>query len=117
MLEMGFMLLSLGGRACQQIHQGIAGMITFHCFPDPMPNAVERLKQLCEKCKYVGRAATWFGIRVSTLGHLQFGMMYSQPKAHSSVMDKLTKGVQKPVRRTAAMTALDMRSCGSGRKY
>ncbi|MBV7563674.1 nuclease-related domain-containing protein [Pseudomonas sp. sia0905] len=152
MLELGFVLLSLDGSACQHIHQGIAGItgmavrdgrphdftfaidggeagITFHCYPEPEPYAIEHLKLHCEKRKYVERAATWFGVSVSTQGNIQFGMMYNLPWAQSDVMDELTKGMRKPVAMKAAMKILErgMRHvepgrneacpCGSGRKY
>ncbi|EOG8379214.1 YecA family protein [Pseudomonas aeruginosa] len=140
MLELGFVLLSLDSRACQHIHQGIAGItgmamrdgrphdftfaidggeagITFHCYPAPDPHAIEHLKLHCEKRKYVERAATWFGVSVNTQGKIQFGMMYNLPWVQSDVMDELTKGMRKPVVMSAAMKILErgMRHVEPGR--
>lgn len=152
LLELGFELLSLDGEACQIIHQGLTGItaaavrdgrphdftfvddggeagITFHCYPFPDPLAIEHLKLHCEKRKYAERAARWFGVSVSTRGDIQFGMMYSQPWAQSGVMDKLTKGMQRPISINIAMGVLKKEvdhmelgrnepcMCGSGKKY
>nr|QFE31785.1 SecA-related protein [uncultured bacterium] len=151
-LELGFHLLSMDEDSCRHVHRLLDAItrmaqldgkrhdmtlasseppcgVSFHCNPEPSPQAVAVLEAHCAKRKYQQHAAQWFGVSVSLTGHVQFGVTLDFPWEASDELERLTAGM-KPVSKVSdvfrqASTEVarpkfgrnDPCHCGSGLKY
>jgi SEC-C motif len=151
-LELGFHLLSMGEDSCKNVNRALEIItrkaqidgkrhdvtfasstppsgICFHCNPKPSDEAIAVLATHCSKRKYQQRAAQWFGVSVSPVGHVQFGITLDIPWVHSEEMERHTADMKptSKVRDALAQYSREVNRiklgrndpchCGSGLKY
>lgn len=119
-IDLGFMLLSLNGDTIEKINTGIDNLcklhsvdgkthdltigidqdkigLTIHCTRDEVNISGPRLKNHCEKRKYVLKANTWFGLCLDpTSREIKLGFEMNFDWAQSDEMDQATKNLPKP---------------------
>lgn len=152
-LELGFHLLSMDEDSCRNVHHILETImrkarldgkrhdvtlasssasscgVSFHCNPRVSPEAVAVLELHCTKRKYRQRAAHWFGVSVSPIGKVQFGVTLDFPWEFSDEMERLTVDM-KPASNVSDALSPFLREgrrmklgrnepchCGSGIKY
>jgi hypothetical protein len=152
-LELGFYLLSLNGASCRNVNSLLDTLtrkaqldgkrhkftlasstlastgVSFHCNPTPSIDAIKVLETDCAKNKYAQRTSQWFGVSVSPVGDVQFGITLDYPWAASEEMDQLTAEMTAPLLARVALPHYarevkrmklgrnDPCHCGSGLKY
>jgi hypothetical protein len=112
-LELGFHLLSMNEEACRNVHRMLETItrqaqidgkrhdatlasstppsgVSFHCNPVPSDEAIAVLESHCANRKYKARATQWFGVSVSPVGKVQFGVTMDFLWEGSEEMEKLT---------------------------
>lgn len=113
-LELGFHLLSMDEDSCRNVNRILETImrkarldgkrhdvtlpsssasscgVSFHCNPRVSREAVAVLELHCTKRKYRQRAAHWFGVSVSPIGQVQFGVTLDFPWEFSDEMERLT---------------------------
>lgn len=133
LVDLGFMLLRLGGEALDDVNNGLnevatlarkdgenhdftigvednSAGLTVHCGSLPNAEAVDKLRYHCELRKYVHRTENWFGLVVrSSDGLPKFGVNLKYPWKHDEAMEAATKGMPKENR-------LRDRAAGTGRR-
>jgi len=124
-VDLGFMLLSLGENTVDQINRGIEQLtklyksddnhhdlslciddgdtgLTIHCNTDDSAVAATKLEDHCKRRKYAQKTKSWFGICINPNNkRMKFGMGFSYGWEQSDKMDDETKGFSKHLPLTA----------------
>ena len=119
-IDLGFMLLTLGGDSIEVINDGVSQMIqlgkrdgkhhdltvgigegktglTIHCNDDHASISGPRLERHCERRKYTQKANSWFGVCIGqAVPRLRFGVNTEYSWVQSNEMDQLVKDLPKP---------------------
>jgi len=114
-IDLGFLLLSLGGETIKNLNNGIshilqltkadghnhditfalAGMnsgLTVHCNNDPPSKFMPRLDNHCQQRKYKQKAGSWFGICIEPIFQkIKFGLKLEYEWVQSPKMDDKVK--------------------------
>lgn len=151
-IELGFLLLTLGEDTCSAINNGLGTItratgadgklhdftvgigsagegITFHCSPEPIRVAADRLAAHCYRRKYAQKATKWFGLCIDKSAAVRFGLALEYPWEQSAEMDIETANMRQGIdaKEFAGSPQMKLVSkrvgrndpcpCGSGRKY
>jgi hypothetical protein len=119
-VDLGFMLLTLGGDSLEAINHGLCHVtqsarddgklhdfslgiegditgITIHSTDEKFEVASPRLMTHCERRKYRHRAPTWFGICVWPAdGGIRFGMNLNSPWVYDKALEAATSTLKRP---------------------